>query len=306
MSEYEKTWIDGKKDALRRRPRKGGEFKLNFTIIKGAEIDFGKTFTFSKRQIVIGRGPKVDISLTDEKVSRNHCQISVIGDDEIEQIMLLDLKSTNGTRINNDVVQQRMLKSGDRIEIGSTVIRFSFSDEIEDKYQSRLFNMANKDGLTGLFNKRYLLGELAYQYKIATRNLRPFCLLMIDIDDFKKVNDRFGHIIGDEYLRMLTQTIADMLRGQDIIGRFGGEEFLIISPETDLSGAYVLAERIRKKIAKTELAHGDHRVMATISIGIAQFGLHTDDHVELLKMADKALYQAKHEGKNVAKAVEIK
>lgn len=273
---------------------------ITFTIIDGEESQFGKIFTFYKESILIGRNKYSDIYINDENISNDHCEIKVIKNDEnkIDQIILKDLLSTNGTYVNGKLITNKVLKSGDKIKIGETTLRFSYNDELEEKYHLKLFNIATSDSLTKLHNKRYTISELENQYKIAKRNNRIFSLIMFDIDDFKIINDKYGHIAGDEFLKNVASHININLREQDFAGRFGGDEFLIILPETKIEGATILADRIREKIEKSEIVYRDHKIETTISGGISQFNFSYNNIKELLEITDKALYKAKKSGKN--------
>ncbi len=271
-----------------------------FTIIDGEESQFGKIFTFYKENILIGRNKYNDIYINDENISNDHCEIKIIKNDEnkIDQIILKDLLSTNGTYVNGKLISNKVLKSGDKIKIGETTLRFSYNDELEEKYHLKLFNIATSDSLTKLHNKRYTISELENQYKIAKRNNRIFSLIMFDIDDFKAINDKHGHIAGDEFLKNVASHINENLREQDFAGRFGGDEFLIILPETKIEGATILADRIREKIEKSEIVYGDHKIKTTISGGTSQFNFNYNNVGELLEITDKVLYKAKKLGKN--------
>jgi two-component system cell cycle response regulator len=303
----EMTVIDRRKTTLARKKQKT---KLNIilTVIQGSETDFGKSYSFTQDCIRIGRDQKIEVTgvnvgLNDLKVSKVHCEISSIKTDELEQIVIKDLDSTNGTYVNGEIIRQRILTPGDKITIGETILRFSYNDEIEEEYHTRLFTFAATDALTGLYNRRYILNELENQHKIAKRNERTYSLVVIDIDDFKKINDTFGHPAGDEFLKKFAYVINHILREQDIPGRVGGEEFLIILPETSIDGAFRLADRIRERIQKTELIYEGSRIKTTISAGVSQFAFNTDSHA-LFRLADHALYKAKQSGKNlVVKAV---
>ena len=271
-----------------------------FTIIDGEESQFGKIFTFYKENILIGRNKYSDIYINDENISNDHCKIKIIKNDEnkIDQIILKDLLSTNGTYVNGKLISNKVLKSGDKIKIGETTLRFSYNDKLEEKYHLKLFNIATSDSLTKLHNKRYTISELENQYKIAKRNNRLFSLIMFDIDDFKAINDKHGHIAGDEFLKNVASNINKNLREQDFAGRFGGDEFLIILPETRIEGATILADRIRKKIEKSEIVYKNHKIKTTISGGISQFNFSYNNIRELLEITDKALYKAKKLAKN--------
>jgi len=275
------------------------KFTIGFTVIQGKEIDFGKHFNFSERSIVIGRDKSNQICLADEKVSKSHCEINIIRNSEFEQVIVKDMDSTNGTYVNGKFINKEVLKPGDKIGIGDTVLQVSYNDDIEEEYHTRLFRLAVTDALTGLYNRWYIFNELENQCKIARRNNRIFTLVILDIDNFKQLNDTYGHLAGDDYLRKLSFVINQSLREQDICGRVGGEEFLIILPETRLEGAFNMTNRIRGQIEKIEVSHRGHTIKTTISAGISQFDRHISDSRTLFELADLALQKAKKAGKNM-------
>lgn len=305
----EMTIMDPGKRRRGKIPAVDGEpgFSTGFTVIHGSEVDFGKHFNFSQSPIYIGRDKTNSICLEDEKVSKVHCEVSFIQNRDLEQVIIKDLDSTNGTYVNGELIKQAVLKSGDKIDIGDTVLRFNYNDDLEEQYHSKLFTFAATDALTGLYNRRYTINELDNQTKIARRNNRIFSLIIIDIDDFKQINDAHGHLAGDDYLKKFAFVLNRALREQDTCGRIGGEEFLVILPETTLEGAINLASRIREQIEKTELIMQGRVIKTTISAGISQFDRHAFEGREILKMADMALQKAKRSGKNaIVSADELK
>ena len=274
------------------------QFNLIFTVMSGNETDFGKVFTLNQDRILIGRDKDNDIILDDPKISKVHSEINPIFSDVLEQIIIKDLDSTNGTYVNGILIKQNILKSGDKIEIGETVLRFSYNDEVEERYHAKLFTFASTDSLTGMYNKRFILNELETQIKIVKRSQRLFSIVMLDIDDFKVINDSYGHLAGDEYLKRIASIISRSLREQDTASRFGGEEFLLLLPETMIEGACKLAERIRQKIEKMELDFQGHSIKSTISAGVTQYGPEISDAESFIRSVDIALYRSKNEGKN--------
>ena len=274
------------------------QFNLIFTVMSGNETDFGKVFNLNQDRILIGRDKDNDIILDDPKISKVHSEINPIFSDVLEQIIIKDLDSTNGTYVNGILIKQNILKSGDKIEIGETVLRFSYNDEVEERYHAKLFTFASTDSLTGMYNKRFILNELETQIKIVRRNQRVFSIVMLDIDDFKAINDSYGHLAGDEYLKKIALTISRSLREQDTASRFGGEEFLLLLPETMIDGACKLAERIRQKIEKMKLDFQGHSIKSTISAGVTQYGPEISDAESFIRSVDIALYRSKNEGKN--------
>jgi diguanylate cyclase (GGDEF)-like protein len=155
------------------------------------------------------------------------------------------------------------------------------------------------DGLTQVYNYRFFDTEIRRHFDLATRHERALALLMLDLDNFKKVNDTFGHRIGDQVLYEISNLIAQGIRSSDVLARYGGEEFAVILPETTQEEAFMLAERLRVSIASNplDMANGPSRM--TVSIGIAALpSPHIETAVQLVEAADRALYLAKSEGRN--------
>lgn len=160
--------------------------------------------------------------------------------------------------------------------------------------------LAMEDVLTGLPNRRAMMDILQHRIGASRRSGRPLTVLALDIDHFKNVNDRYGHPAGDEVLRNFAATIKQRLRAQDIAGRVGGEEFLVILPDTDPAGGVALAEALREAVATTPLRADGHTVTLTVSIGVhgvTEIGADFDD-TDLIRRADSALYRAKQSGRN--------
>lgn len=160
-------------------------------------------------------------------------------------------------------------------------------------------NMVITDGLTGLYNYRYLRQYLEDDFLSALGEDFILSIIMMDVDCFKAYNDKYGHLEGDKLLRQLALIFKSSIRENDIAVRYGGEEFVIILPGLDASRAYQIAERIRARIESTEvLADSDLEDQVTVSCGIATYPIHAKTSDELLNMADKALYRAKKLSKN--------
>lgn len=175
---------------------------------------------------------------------------------------------------------------------------------IEKKTQAQ----AQTDGLTGIANRRALQEAISRDIQRSVRYERPLALIIMDIDDFKKVNDTYGHLMGDEVLKDLTAVVKTVIRGSDFFGRYGGEEFVVILPDTDRAGATLLAERIREVVEKKVCTSGSISVDFRVSIGVSFFlpqslsildGVNWESiETSLVGRADDALYMAKGKGKN--------
>ncbi len=157
--------------------------------------------------------------------------------------------------------------------------------------------LAITDGMTGIWNHRYFQLRFEQEMDRSARFRRPFCLLLCDIDDFKFVNDTYGHLLGDSVLIDLARRVKSEIRDIDVLARYGGEEFVLILPETDADGGLRAAEKIRRRVAESPFGR-DRSIPVTISIGVACFPRAGTDQTSLLRAADVALYQAKARGKN--------
>jgi diguanylate cyclase (GGDEF)-like protein len=176
--------------------------------------------------------------------------------------------------------------------------------ELQESF-AREQHLARIDELTGVNNRRSLVEFMEQEFKVAMRYRVPLSVIMFDIDDFKQINDTFGHSVGDQVLQCLTQVVRAKLRSADVIGRYGGDEFVILCPHTSAQEALPMAERIHTGSASIRMETGKGPLTVTISIGIAQTthssvpGPGKSDTLEnLLRCADQALYAAKQTGKN--------
>ncbi|HEY7496025.1 MAG TPA: diguanylate cyclase [Candidatus Tectomicrobia bacterium] len=165
--------------------------------------------------------------------------------------------------------------------------------------EEELQRLARFDELTGLCNRRYLLDRLTQEILRARRYGSPLSILMLDLDHFKHINDTYGHLVGDTVLATVASLLRDTVRATDIPGRYGGEEFCVVLTETKISGALLMAERLRRRIAAEDIfTMGNEKVSVTCSIGLAQFRDNVKDPTAFLSLADRALYQAKAAGRN--------
>jgi diguanylate cyclase (GGDEF)-like protein len=259
------------------------------------------------RDLVIGRRDDADILLGDDGVSRRHATIRVAGD----HALLRDLGSANGTYVDGTRVQEATLSNGSRVHVGmQTVLKFIWADDIEADFQRKLVEGALQDPLTGLYNRRLLEDRLGSELAGALRHGRLVSVLMIDIDLFKNVNDTYGHLAGDEVLRMVANTVRATIRKEDFVARFGGEEFVVIARETALDGAKLLGERIRKAVERARCVWQDEELRATVSVGVTVSELparYVPGETErvLVEAADRALYRAKQDGRNRVVAVTV-
>lgn len=167
------------------------------------------------------------------------------------------------------------------------------------RLHAELHELAIRDSLTGIFNRRYFFELSEKAFKHARRYKRPLSALIFDLDHYKDVNDHFGHLIGDQVLHDMAQRCLAVVRQHDIFGRYGGEEFAVLLPETDLQGGLALAERLREVIGITPFETEYGEVVITISVGVARMKRTTTSLMQLLSEADKAQYRAKDKGRNI-------
>jgi len=174
-----------------------------------------------------------------------------------------------------------------------------YADQLRHNVQLGL-EMAITDQLTGLYNRRYLSHHLNNLVEAGKKTSKPVTLVFVDIDHFKLVNDKYGHEVGDKVLKEFASRIAANVRGVDLACRYGGEEFVVAMPDTDIVSASTIAERLRQSIETTpvELGHAPHQLNITISVGVAMAEGADDSGEALLDRADQALYRAKRSGRN--------
>ena len=255
--------------------------------------------------VVLGRALDADVRVNDTRASRLHARLSAEQDPSTGERhwTLTDLGSTNGTLVNGQLVTEARLKDGDKIVIGDHLFRFDLLDEIDREFQQQIHRLLAHDELTGLLTSKSFFSELRHEAAEAESESRPFCVLMMDLDHFKEVNDTFGHLVGNKTLVEVGGVIKQSLRSGDVAARFGGEEFAAFLLDADYAQAIVAAERVRSAIENHEfpVSHepstsGAHRI--TISIGIASFPDDAKDPIHLVELADSALYRAKRSGRN--------
>lgn len=254
-------------------------------------------------ELRIGRDPECDIRVGDSLCSRFHARLVVSsaprpGGRPLSVVE--DLGSTNGTWVNNERLRRpRALRPHDKLRIGETLFAYLLLDELELSAMQRIVQAAMTDALTGLSNRWTFEQELARELVRARRYQWPLALLMVDLDRFKSINDRYGHAGGDEVLRAVAGVILAGKRGADLAGRHGGEELVLALPQTDGAAALVVAERLRTAIGALRLRLGEHDgVRVTASVGVAVQPPGETDIGALYAAADAAMYRAKAAGRD--------
>lgn len=260
-----------------------------------------------RREVTLGRALEADVRVNDSRASRLHARITTEHDDSSGETRyrLNDLNSTNGTLLNGKPIENAFLQDGDKFVIGDHLIRFEMLDEIDREFQQQIHRLLVHDELTGLLTGKSFFSELRREAGRAEAESIPFCVLMMDIDHFKDVNDTYGHLAGSETLEDVGAVIKSALRAGDVGARFGGEEFAAFLLDADYGQGLIAAERVRLAIEKHEFPavrrgstepQRTHRI--TISIGVASFPEDGRDPIQLVEMADSALYRAKRSGRN--------
>lgn len=259
-------------------------------------------------EVTLGRALDAHVRINDQKASRLHACISTEVDPNSGTTVfkVKDLNSTNGTLVNGRAVTEAVLNHGDKILVGNQLFRFELLDEIDHAFQQQIHRLLGHDELTGLLSSKSFFTELRREASRAEDLSDPFCVLMMDLDYFKAVNDNYGHLVGNRTLQDVGVIIKAALRSGDVAARFGGEEFAAFLLDADYLQGLVAAERVRRGIeqavfsAAPEAAHPEApRFHLTVSIGVACFPDDARDPIRLVELADSALYRAKRNGRNV-------
>jgi diguanylate cyclase (GGDEF)-like protein len=254
---------------------------------------YGKRYVLERELLSVGRGQENTVVLDNDSVSRRHCRI----EKRNQAWYVVDLDSTNGTYVNDELVKEYQLRRGDQVKIGDTIVKYLSGSDVEAQYHEAIHEMAIKDGLTNVHNKRYLLESLEREIPRALRHQRPLSVVLFDIDFFKKVNDTYGHLAGDYVLKELATLVKQRLRPDDVFGRYGGEEFCSILPETPLVGAGAIAEDLRRRVQEKRFVFEGESIPVTVSLGAAELNA-GQDATAFVKAADEKLYEAKRSGRN--------
>ncbi len=254
----------------------------------------GKTFMIEQPVLTIGRSSRCDVQIDDDNVSRQHAEISY----RDGVVWLADLQSTNGSYVNSKRVSEIPLNDGDLVLIGRVLFKFIHSSVVENRFFGQMYSLATTDFLTGMANRQQIINLLEQEFNRARRYDRPLSILIYDIDRFKEINDTYGHLAGDQMLIESSRIVKDHLRAEDHFGRLGGDEFLIICPETPVEQALALGKRIQVVLSKTDFLVKEKVIFFTISIGTAALSIKISSPDDFILHADQALYRAKNAGRN--------
>jgi diguanylate cyclase (GGDEF)-like protein len=258
-------------------------------------FDLGRRYPLDYAEILIGRQVAADVYLKENNVSRNHARIIK----ENYSFFIEDLESKNSTFVNGvRVVNRQLLKDGDLIIIGKVILKFSVQSKVDKLFYDEIYS-SKYDELTGLVGRKFFQKHLTLEFARARRYGHSLSLLIMDVDDFKKVNDQHGHHVGDMVLNFIGQTIAHSVRKDvDVPARYGGEEFAVLLPEVSLYAAQNVAQKIRSRIEKSFMTYNEYLLQVTLSIGVSSNREGIFNSEELVRKADSKLYSVKHSGKN--------
>ncbi len=245
---------------------------------------------------LVGRDANCAIPLCDDSVSRRHALLEYNGTAHV----VSDLGSLNGTYVNEQrLTGAQTLAAGDRLRFGNQIFKYLTSDGIESQYHEVVFKMMTTDGLTSVHNKRYFLETLDRELLQSCRAKTPLCVMMLDLDNFKSINDTYGHLAGDAVLVEFVKRAKSVLRGGELLARYGGEEFTMLMTRASLLEAVPVAERLRHIVAASAVVFEGTPIPITVSIGICGFDGHrVCEASDLLATADEYLYVAKRSGRN--------
>jgi diguanylate cyclase (GGDEF)-like protein len=245
--------------------------------------------------LLIGRVDDCDLVLRNTSVSRRHCRIFRDGNGYTVE----DLGSTNGCFVNGEPIRSFALRDGDRLRVGHCELKFFGQGSAEASYHRELLNQAVFDGLTGFYNRRQSREMLEHAFDRGRREPGRLRLMILDLDHFKPVNDRHGHLAGDRVLAGFSALVKSLLDTDCVAGRLGGEEFVVFSAQRAEPEFEALAQQIRGALEVTDLPIDTGVVRVTVSIGIAAQTTDMRAAADLLRVADGALYRAKLGGRNL-------
>jgi len=276
-------------------PRERRRCDATFSVLSGPDV--GALHTVDRPAVEIGRDALDGICIDGEGVSRRHARVSVMDG----AAYLEDLGSTNGTYVNDIRIEGPVrLAEGDRIQIGAErLMRFAWLDAEAQEASRRCFEMSLRDGLTGLYNRRAFDERLAQEVAFTDRHGTALSVILLDLDHFKLINDRFGHPCGDRVLQLVAASLVASVRLEDLVARYGGEELVVVVRGIPADGVRVLAERLRARVEALDVVWDGRRVPVTASLGVAHAGRGAPaTAAAVLSVADQALYEAKRGGRN--------
>jgi two-component system, cell cycle response regulator len=265
-------------------------------LIRARGAHLGQVLILGTQPHRVGRANECEIWLSDDGVSRKHATVLF----ENGNYIVEDTGSANGTFVGGQKVDRAILRDGDLIQFGpQAVFRYSQADEGQEQLLRQLYEASVTDALTGANNREHFDNQLRMELSYARRHGTDLALVMFDVDHFKKVNDTYGHPVGDEVLVEISKATRRLVRNEDVFARYGGEEFALILRGIALDGAKIVGERLRERIQALSIETDKGLLQVTVSVGCASFATLAEQTAEVLvQVADKRLYAAKHGGRN--------
>lgn len=278
--------------------RPGSRQSAYLIVIRGGMP--GTMLLLGDEEMTLGRSAENSFSLDDMTVSRLHATVRM---DATGAITLTDQASTNGTFLNGSPLQAGRavrLEDGDRVQLGSgVVLKLVRLDSSDVHFQQEMFERTVRDGLTGVYNRSYFLNRLGPLVARSYSQGIGLAILMVDVDHFKSINDRFGHLVGDVVLREVASLLKESTRNDDLVARYGGEEFIVALPFSSADLATERAEQIRLGVGAKPIPFIGGTARVTVSIGLAYGSSEWPlKPLALIEAADESLYQAKARGRN--------
>ena len=292
MATEEDDPINTQRTLLSAGPHRASPRSACVVVIHGEGL--GRRADVDERAVIVGRSQEADLHIPHKSVSRQHCHIWRDGD----EYRVRDLEATNTTRVNDLVISETTLNDGDHITLGESILKFISHSSVEARYHEEIYQLATQDALTDLHNRRHFIDMVDKEIARAMRHQRALTLCIIDVDLFKPVNDRYGHISGDNVLRKIASIVRRHVRSDDFAARIGGEEFAVLLPECDAQAGHAFAERLRQSIADVVFRPGEEPLTITVSVGVASLTTERDTCSRMMAAADAALYRAKALGRN--------
>ena len=272
------------------------EVKDRYLLIRARGAQLGHVTRLGAEPVRIGRAQDCEIWLSDDGVSRKHAAIR----QDQGGYVVEDTQSANGTFVAGQRVDRAVLRDGDLIQFGpQAVFRFSVADESQELLLRQLYEASVTDALTGANNREHFDSQLRMELSYARRHNTDLVLVLFDVDHFKRVNDTYGHPIGDEVLIEIARAVRRLVRNEDVFARYGGEEFALILRGIDITGARAAGERLRSRVEELSVSSDRGPIQVTISIGCASLATTSEPTTEaLVQAADRRLYVAKNSGRN--------
>ncbi|WLT31119.1 GGDEF domain-containing protein [Geothrix sp. PMB-07] len=274
-----------------------------WALIRYVGQPMGQYIPVPAEGLTVGRSPENALCLPEPEVSRRHARLEIAS--TLDAVELRDLHSTNGLFVNGRRVFADpgpfRLRAEDVLRVAGHAFKLKHMDALERRYHQDMATRTTLDPLTGVGNRTTVLQQLESHVGLARRHQRPLSVILADLDHFKQVNDSHGHRAGDQALEAFGALLRHRLRGSDSVGRLGGDEFLILLPESSAAQALVAAEGLRHALTEHRLVLEDGQSLKlTCSLGVAELKPGDSDGGGLLARADAALYGAKAGGRDRA------